>query len=68
MLQTDNGTVRIEGELVMPVPHGAPGDPEGFMPPLTQSIVRYKWDGEEAFGMMERSNLAERVAPYPGPK
>ncbi|KHK89852.1 hypothetical protein [Novosphingobium malaysiense] len=31
------------------------------MPPLLQSIVRYSWDGESAYGMMERSNLAERV-------
>ncbi len=32
----------------------------GF-PPLLQSIVRYSWDGETAFGMMERSNLPEKV-------
>ena len=33
----------------------------GGFPPLFQSIVRYRWDGEEAYGMMERSNLPERV-------
>ena len=31
------------------------------MPPLFQSIARYRWDGEEAYGMMERSNLPEKV-------
>ena len=24
-------------------------------PPLQQGIARYRWDGEEAFGMIERS-------------
>jgi len=37
------------------------GKPGSVMPPLFQSIVRYNWDGEEAFGMMERSNLPEKV-------
>jgi len=32
----------------------------GF-PPLFQSTVRYRWDDEEAFGMMERSNLPENI-------
>ena len=31
------------------------------MPPLLQSIVHYEWDGEQAYGMMERSNLPDRV-------
>ncbi len=31
------------------------------MPPLLQSIVHYEWDGEKAYGMMERSNLRERI-------
>lgn len=34
---------------------------DSVMPPLFQSIVRYSWDGEEANGMMERSNLPVKV-------
>jgi len=34
---------------------------ESGFPPLLQSIVQYEWDGEKAFGMMERSNLPEKV-------
>lgn len=37
------------------------GKAGSVMPPLFQSIARYRWDGEEAFGMMERSNLPENV-------
>jgi hypothetical protein len=34
---------------------------ESNFPPLLQSIVHYEWDGEKAYGMMERSNLPEKV-------
>jgi hypothetical protein len=37
------------------------GKEGSVMPPLFQSIARYSWDGEEAYGMMERSNLPEKV-------
>ena len=37
------------------------GKTDSVMPPLFQSISRYSWDGEEAYGMMERSNLREKV-------
>lgn len=37
------------------------GKAGSVMPPLFQSVVRYSWDGEESFGMMERSNLPEKV-------
>ena len=64
VLESAIGTTRIEGELVMAAPHFSdPAAKEG-MPPLTQSIVRYRWGDEIAYGMMERSNLPERVRPY----
>jgi hypothetical protein len=55
VLESKLGTIRIEGESAL----GAPIS--GFMIPFCQWIVRYRWDGEEAYGMMERSNLAERI-------
>lgn len=58
-LETDSGLVEIAGELVMAAPTLTLTD-QGF-PPLTQSIVRYRWNGEEAYGMMERSNLRKNV-------
>jgi hypothetical protein len=55
----DGTSYRIAGESFGGMPSvGAIG---GDFPPLLQSIVRYQWDGEEAFGMMERSNLPQRV-------
>jgi hypothetical protein len=64
VLESDIGRTRIEGELIMAAPHFSDPAARETMPPLTQSIVRYRWDGEETYGMMERSNLPERVAPY----
>lgn len=58
-LETPRGSIRIDGETTMGMPTMAHGK-ENF-PPLFQSIVRYRWDGEEVLGMMERSNLPERV-------
>jgi hypothetical protein len=60
VLETRDGTrYRIGAESFGGMPT-LPGG--GFtFPPLFQSIVRYRWDDEEAFGMMERSNLPEKV-------
>lgn len=38
------------------------GESGSVMPPLFQSITRYSWDGEESFGMMERSNLPDNIS------
>jgi hypothetical protein len=59
VLESGLGTIRISAETAMGMP-SLPGAVIGF-PPLFQSIVRYRWDAEQAFGMMERSNLPERV-------
>jgi len=60
VLETADGTrYRIGGESAGGLP-SISTIASGF-PPLLQSIVRYRWDGEEAFGMMERSNLPEKV-------
>jgi hypothetical protein len=57
--ETPKGRIRIEAITAMGMPTISRG--AGGFPPLFQSIVRYRWDGEEAYGMMERSNLPERV-------
>jgi hypothetical protein len=59
-LETADGRrYRIGGASFGGMPSIASID-KGF-PPLLQSIVQYEWDGEKAFGMMERSNLPEKV-------
>jgi hypothetical protein len=54
VLRTADGDVRIEGETVVSacMPGGTHHE---FAPALQQAGVRYRWDGEETFGMMERS-------------
>ena len=59
VLKTEQGHVRIAAETAMGMP--TISSAELTFPPLFQSIVRYTWDGEEAYGMMERSNLPDRV-------
>ena len=60
VLETADGKrYRIGGASFGGMPSIASVD-SGF-PPLLQSIAHYEWDGEKAFGMMERSNLPEKV-------
>lgn len=53
-LRTADGDIRIEGETILSacMPGGSHHE---FAPALQQAGVRYRWGGEEAFGMMERS-------------
>ena len=53
-LRTADGDVRIEGETFVSacMPGGTHHE---FAPALQQAGARYTWDGEETFGMMERS-------------
>ncbi len=53
-LRTDDGDVRIEGETVFTASMPG-GTSHEFAPALQQAGVRYRWDGEESYGMMERS-------------
>ena len=52
-LRTSDGDIRIEGETI--VTSSIPGGSHEFAPALQQSGVRYRWDGEVSYGMMERS-------------
>ena len=64
VLQTADGTVRIEGETVVSTHDTEPSDipadqlaklANWTFPALQQAGVRYRWDGEETYGMLERS-------------
>ena len=60
-MRTPRGDVRIEGETALStfVPERAIGEGVTF-PTLQQGIARYRWDGEEAYGMIERSTRLPR--------
>jgi hypothetical protein len=59
-LRTSNGDIRIEGETSMSVlfPKREMQGGSSF-PPLQQGIARYSWDGDSAYGMIERSAYFE---------
>jgi hypothetical protein len=59
-LRTAEGDVRIHGVTVLSACMPARTHPD-FPPALQHAGVRYTWDGEEAYGMMERSMPAERL-------
>lgn len=62
VLETGRGEVAIEGQtLVSTFAMGRPELPPDF-PVLQQSGVRYRWDGEETYGMMERSSRKDRIS------
>ena len=53
-LRTADGDVRIEGETIVSACMRGNTHHE-FAPALQQAGVRYRWDGEVTYGMMERS-------------
>lgn len=71
VLETDRGTVRIEGETVVSThditdPSEIPAEQLAKMadwsfPALQQAGVRYRWDGEETIGMLERSSPTDQL-------
>lgn len=71
VFETDRGTVRIEGETVVSThditdPSEVPAEMLATManwtfPALQQAGVRYRWDGEETIGMLERSSPRDKL-------
>ena len=70
-LETPDGTVHIAGETVFST-HDLHHNDETFsvramkdenpnFPALQQAGVRYRWDGEETYGMLERSNPLDQI-------
>ena len=71
-LETAEGTVHIEGQTVYST-HDVRHDDDTYsvramkkenpnFPALQQAGVRYRWDGEETYGMLERSNPLEKIS------
>ncbi|HET6950182.1 MAG TPA: hypothetical protein VFI47_07400, partial [Acidimicrobiales bacterium] len=72
VLETRRGTVRIEGETIVSafdihhddktfVTEALKQETSSF-PAVNQGGARYRWDGEEAFGMIERSYPLDKIA------
>jgi hypothetical protein len=71
LVTEDGKTIRIDGETVLSaydVRHDdqtraiqAMSKEIPHFPPLQQAGVRYRWDGEETYGMLERSYPADQV-------
>ncbi len=71
ILETDKGVVRVEGETVVSafdIHHNdktraieAMSKEIPDFPPLQQAGVRYRWDGEESYGMLERSYPRDKM-------
>ena len=55
-MRTPRGEVRIEAETALStfIPEREIAEGVTF-PTLQQGIARYRWDGEDAYGMIERS-------------
>ncbi len=71
-LETADGVHEIAGQTVLST-HDIHHDDDMFsmhalkaempsFPALQQAGVRYRWDGEEAYGMLERSNPLDKLA------
>ncbi len=58
-LRTPKGEVGIDGETTMSVLFPKRERDGLTFPPLQQGIARYSWDGESAYGMIERSAYFE---------
>jgi hypothetical protein len=61
VLETAKGTVSIQGETALSTFMIMPPDVGGGGLQLQQAIVRYRWDGEESVGMLERSTAAASI-------
>jgi hypothetical protein len=59
VLESELGVTRIEGETMVSVFEGV--QPTSRRVVLHQSGVRYRWDGEETYGMLERSSMSDKV-------
>jgi len=71
-LETERGTFTIEGETILST-YDIHHDDKAFstqalqqempdFPALQQAGVRYRWDGEETYGMLERSYPLAKIA------
>ncbi|MFC5744259.1 hypothetical protein [Actinomadura rugatobispora] len=62
VFETERGRTRIEGETALStfdVTDRGPEMPD--FPALHQAGVRYRWNGEETYGMLERSTMRNKI-------
>jgi predicted transcriptional regulator of viral defense system len=57
VLETAEASFVIAGETVF-----STHDIRHNVPALQQAGVRYRWDGEESYGMLERSNPLDKIS------
>jgi hypothetical protein len=72
VLETPRGKVRIAGETILSTydihhddktfSHQSLKQEMPVFPALQQAGVRYRWDGEETFGMLERSSPLDQIS------
>jgi len=62
VFESSRGRTRIEGETVMSTFDVFKRPDMPNFPVLYQGGVRYRWDGEETYGMLERSYPLEKIA------
>ena len=65
VLESALGITRIEGETVVSTFQlGIPEMPQ--FPVLYQGGARYRWDGEDTYGMLERSSMRDKLTAPAG--
>ncbi len=68
VFESSRGRTRIEGETVMSTFDVFKRPDMPNFPVLYQGGVRYRWDGEETYGMLERSSMHDKIVwPRPEP-
>jgi hypothetical protein len=65
VLETSRGEVRIGGTTALPTIDVFRRPEMPNFPVMFQGGVRYTWDGEETYGMLERSTQRDKIA-WPG--
>jgi len=62
VFESSRGQTRIEGETVVSTFDVFKRSDMPDFPVLYQGGVRYRWDGEETYGMLERSSMHDKIA------
>ena len=62
VLETSRGRTRIEGETVLSTFDVFDRPEMPNFPVLYQGGIRYRWDGEETYGMLERSSTRDKIS------
>jgi hypothetical protein len=60
-LDNDVPAGRVHGNLIAARAVTAPWQEMPSFPALQQAGVRYRWEGEETYGMLERSNPLDKI-------